>query len=110
MKSLKKLLSVLLILLVLNLYLPNLAFAKQPQLYAKAGATKHKPEMRSTPEEDIPTIKVKKRSGWTWLILLGLAGGAAAVAAGAGGGGDSGGGDSTGGGGGNGGGGGEESG
>ena len=95
MKSLKKLLSTVLILLVLNLYLPNIAFAEQHHLFAKAGITKHKPETLSTPEEDIPVEAVKKKS-YTWLwTLLGLAviGGAAA----AGGGEDSGGGGSSGG-------------
>ena len=89
MKSLKKLFILVLILSILNLYLPNIAFAEQQQLFAKADITKHKPEILSTPEEDIPTIKVKKTSSWTWVILLALIGGVAAVA---GGGGDSGGG------------------
>ncbi len=93
MKSLKKLLSAVLILLVLNLYLPNITFAEQHQLFAKAGITKHKPETLSTPEEPIPIEVVKKKS-YTWLwTLLGLAviGGAAAAAGGGGGdGGDSG--------------------
>ena len=87
MKSLKKLLSVVLVLLVLNLYLPNITFAEQQYVYAKAGITKHKPEILSTPEEPIPTLKAKKTSGWTWVILLALVGGLAAVAAGGGGGG-----------------------
>jgi hypothetical protein len=91
MKSLKKLLSGVLAVLFLILYFPNLTFAGQHHLYAQAGITKHKPEILSTPEEDIPTIEAKKTSSWTWLILLGLAGGIAA-AAGGGGGGDSGGG------------------
>ena len=91
MKSLKKLLTVVLAVLLLILYFPNLTFAGQHHLYAQAGITKHKPEILSTPEEEIPTVKAKKTSGWTWLILLGLVGGIAA-AAGGGGGGDSGGG------------------
>jgi len=91
MESLKKLFILVLILSILNLYLPNIAFAEQHQLFAKADITKHKPEILSTPEEDIPTIKAKKTSGWTWVILLALIGGVAAAAAG-GGGGDGGGG------------------
>jgi hypothetical protein len=96
MKSLKKLLTVVLILSLVSVCLPNLAFADQHPVFAKAEITTHKPEILSTPEEDIPTIKAKKSSGWTWLILLGLAGGLAAVAGGGGGGGSSsgGGGDS----------------
>lgn len=96
MESLKKLFTVLLILFTLNLYLPNIAFAEQQNLFAKAGITKHKPETLSTPEEDIPVEVVKKKS-YTWLwTLLGLAviGGAAAAGGGedseGGGGGDSG--------------------
>ena len=85
MESLKKLFTLVLMLLTLNLYLPNITFADQHDLFAKADITKHKPEVLSTPEEPIPTTKVKKTSGWTWVILLGLAGGAAAgLAAGAG--------------------------
>ena len=93
MKSLKKLFAVVLILLILNLYFPSITFAGQHHVFAKAGVTEHKPEILSTPEEDIPTIKAKKTSGWTWVILLALIGGVAAAAAG-GGGGDSGGGES----------------
>ena len=96
MKSLKKLLTLVLILSVMSLYLPNLTCAEQRPLFAKAGVTEHKPEILSTPEEDIPTIKAKKTSGWTWLIAIGLIGGVVAAAAGGdgdGGGGGGGGGD-----------------
>jgi len=86
MRLLKRLFVALLILSVTNLYLPKITFAKQRHLFAKAGITKHKPEIRSTPEEDIPTIKKKKTTAWTWLILLALIGGAAAAACGGGGG------------------------
>ena len=85
MKLLKKIFTLLLILLMLNFYLPNLTFAEQ-------ALTKHPPEIRTTPEEDIP-IEVKKTSSWTWLILVALLGGVAAAAGG--GGGDSGGGGGT---------------
>ena len=70
MKSIKKIFIVLLILLTFNLYLPNVTLAEQ-------GPTKHPLEIRSTPPEDIPKIKVKKPSGWKWLIVVGLIGGAA---------------------------------
>ncbi len=91
MESLKKLFTVVLALLILNLYLPNVTFAEQHQPFAKAGITKHKPETLSTPEEDMPVEVVKKKSyTWLWVVLGVLAiGGAAAVG---GGGGDSGGG------------------
>lgn len=98
MKSLKKVFTIALVLLILNLYLPNISFAEQHHLYAKAGITKHKPEILSTPEEEIPTIKAKKTSGWSWLILIALIGGVAAAAGGAAGG-DENGGDGGGGGG-----------
>lgn len=85
MKSLKKFLSAVLILLVLNLYLPNITFAEQHHLYAKAGITKHKPETLSTPEEPIPVEVVKKKSyTWLWVVLGVLAVGGAAAAAGGG--------------------------
>lgn len=96
MKSLKKLFTVVLILSILSLYFPNITLAEQHHLYAKAGITDHKPEILSTPEEDIPTIKKKETSSWTWVILLALIGGVAAAAGGGGGssgGGSSGGGD-----------------
>ena len=89
MKSMKKIFIALLILLTFNLYLPNAAFAEQ-------GPTKHPLEIRSTPAKDIPKIKVKKTSGWTWVIVVGLRGGMVAAAS-SGGGGDGGGSDSGGG-------------
>lgn len=87
MESLKKLFTVVLILSVVSLYLPNITLAEQHHVFAKARVTEHKPEILSTPEEPIPTIKAKKTSGWTWLIAIGLIGGVAAAAAGGGGGG-----------------------
>ena len=102
MESLKKLFTVVLILFTLNLYLPNIAFAEQQNLFAKAGITKHKPETLSTPEEDIPVEVVKKKSyTWLWVVLGALAIGGAAAAGGGedseGGGGGSGGGGGDGG-------------
>lgn len=69
MKLLKRILISLLILLTVNLYLPKITFAEQDLI-------KKPLEIRSTPEEDIPTEKVKKTSGWTWLIGVSLIGGA----------------------------------
>ena len=64
MKLLKRIFTAMLTLLVLNLYLPTIAFAEHRYLYAKAGITEHEPEILSTPEEDMPTVKVKKKSSW----------------------------------------------
>jgi hypothetical protein len=75
MKLLKRIFVALLIILTFNLYLPKITFAGQVP-------TKHPLEIRSTPEEDIPTETLKKTSGWTWVILLALIGGAAAAASG----------------------------
>ncbi len=89
MKSIKKIFIALLILLTFNLYLPNVAFAEQ-------GPTKHPLEIRSTPAKDIPKIKVKKTSGWTWVIVAALIGGMVVAASGGDSGDDSSGGDDSG--------------
>jgi len=88
MQSLKKLFIAVLTFLTMVLYLPRITFAQQVHLYTKASITEHAPKNRTTPEKDIPMIKKKKTSSWTWLILVALLG----VAAAAGGGGDGGGG------------------
>ena len=85
MKYIKKLFVIVLVILTLNLYLPKMALAQQQ--FASADVPKHEPQSWGTPEEDIPTIKKKKTSGWTWVILVALIGGLVAAA----GGGDSGG-------------------
>jgi len=87
MGSLKKLFIVVLTFLTMVLYLPRITFAQQVHLNTKASITEHAPKSRTTPEKDIPIIKKKKTSSWTWLILLGLVGGIAAAAEGGGGGG-----------------------
>jgi len=56
-------------LLTVNLYLPKIILAGQDLI-------KKPLEIRSTPEEDIPTEKVKKTSGWTWVIGVSLTVGA----------------------------------
>ena len=89
MKSMKKIFIALLILLTFNLYLPNVIFAEQ-------GPTKHPLEIRSTPAKDIPKIKVKKTSGWTWVIVAALIGGMVVAASGGDSGDDSSGGDDSG--------------
>ena len=91
MEYIKKISITMLVILILNLYLPKMALAQQ--VFASADVPKHEPQSWGTPEEDIPPIKT---SGWTWVILVALVGGIAAAASG-GGGGDSGGGSSGGG-------------
>jgi hypothetical protein len=87
MEYIKKISVIVLVILTLNLSLTNMAFAQQ--VFVSPDVPKHEPQSWSTPEEDIPPIKEKKTSGWTWVILIALLGGVAA-AAGGGGGGDSG--------------------
>lgn len=90
MKILEKILILLLTLSLLNLYLPRLSFSQVG--FINPAITKHPPEMRSSPEENIPVEEVtKKRTGWIWwgLGLLAVGGAIAIAAAGAGGGGSS---------------------
>jgi hypothetical protein len=91
MKSLKKLFIFVLIPLTLVLYLPRITFCQQVHMYAKAEVTEHAPKIRTAPEKDIPTPREKRTPGWTWLLLIALAGGVAAIAGGGGGGGGDGG-------------------
>jgi len=92
MGFLKKIFIIVLVLLTLNLYLPKIHFAQELKLYSESVIAKSPeirsalaPEIRSTPEEEIPVRKVtKKKSRWIWWVL-GLAvvgGGVAAVAGG----------------------------
>lgn len=96
MKILKTIFIVFLILLTLNLYIPKIVFAEEGLSSGDVDAKKNPPEIMATPEEDIPTKKVKKTSYWSWVLLIGLIGGAAAAGAGGGGGGKSGGGSDSG--------------
>ncbi len=79
MKLVKRIFIVLIILLTLNLYLPNITFAQQTHFYAKAQITQHPPQILASPEEKIPVKKVtKKKSKWLWkMIGLIVTGGAA---------------------------------
>ena len=62
MKAFKKSLTVLLILSIVNLFIPKATCAEPTP-------TKHPLEIRSTPEEDIPTVKEKKtKEGKDWYI------------------------------------------
>jgi hypothetical protein len=94
MKFLEKILILFLTFSLGNLYLPRLSFSQVG--FIEPEITKHSPEMRSSPEENIPVEEVtKKRTGWVWWVLGALVvGGAIAVAA-AGGGGGGGGSSST---------------
>lgn len=77
MKMIKKSLIALLILSTVNFFILNATFAE-------SSFTKHPLEIRSTPQEEIPKIKVKEGSGWTWVLVLGLIGGVAAALSGGG--------------------------
>ena len=78
----KKILIIFLSALLLNVNFPRVTFSQ-------VGEIQDLPEMRSTPEEDIPVETVKKGwPAWVWVGLGVLAVGAAVgIAAGAGGGG-----------------------
>ena len=81
MRILKHLLICFLIVLTLNFSLSNIAIAQQ--FYAEADIPEHSPQSWSTPEIDIPTVEVKKKSRWIWWILgLAVVAGGAAAAAG----------------------------
>ena len=91
MNFLRRILTIVLILLVLGLHFPKITLAAQSRLFAKAvGITEHLPEILALPEEEIPVEEVKKGKSRTWLWVLGgavLVGIIAAVAGGGGGGG-----------------------
>jgi len=78
---LKKSFTVLLAFLMLSLYFPNISFAEKQLFGAKTGITKHRPQVVSTPEQDIPTVKEKKTMLWPCCLLgvVAIAGGAAAA-------------------------------
>jgi len=79
MKLVKRIFIVLIILITLNFYLPNITFAQQAHFFAKAQITQHPPQILAPPEEKIPVKKVtKKKSKWLWrLIGLAIVGGGA---------------------------------
>ncbi len=88
MKMIKNIFIVLLILSLLNLYLPRVTFSQIGDIEEEI--TNHAPEMRATPEENIPVEVVKKRGPiWLWVVLglLLIGGTLALVTAGGGGGG-----------------------
>ena len=87
MKYLKKIFTMILILLILLFYFTKTSLAYDQMYASNEKITPIMPEVISTREEDVPTEKVKARSmGKTILLILlvGAAGGAAAVAAGGG--------------------------
>ena len=103
MNFITKVLAVILIqLLALNLFLPQISSAYQSfssplggeggvrgqiTLVADAKTTRAQPEVLATPEEDIPVEKIEKGGvRWYWIVLgLAVIGGAAAAAGGGGG-------------------------
>ena len=96
------------ILSMVTINFPGSTLCNAASLYAQADLfgikTHHKPEVLSTPEEDIPLTEVKKteKNGFSKWVLIGLGvlavGGAALALGGGGGGGGSSGGSSGGGG------------
>jgi hypothetical protein len=70
MRYIKKILIIVLLILTLNLYLPKMSLAQQ--VSANTEILNHEPQIWATPEEDIPTVKVKKTSAGTWLIIIAL--------------------------------------
>lgn len=83
MVNLKRVFVLFLIFSILVLYFPRVTLAEGASYYAQADIKKHTPEVLSTPEEKIPTLK------WPWVVLgvLLVGGAAAALAGGKGGGG-----------------------
>ena len=96
MRFFKKILSGVLVLSLFCLYFPKIGIAGQSRLIAKANTaapiTKHKPEILSLPEKDIPFEEGEKNK-WGRYVLAGVAvvGLIVLVAAAAGGGGGGGG-------------------
>jgi hypothetical protein len=93
MKSMSKMCVWVLILSVLNLQVPIVAFAAQAAQYAKPDSiTKNPPEMVASPEVPLPEgakPEAKKSNTWLWWALGAVAVGAAAAGGGGGGGGGS---------------------
>ena len=84
MTYVKKILIVLLILTVLNFYIPGIAISGEIILSSRENITTHSPESVSTPEKDIPgeTTKITSEKGgknWLWavVIIAAIVGGAA---------------------------------
>jgi hypothetical protein len=90
------------ILSMVTINFPGSSLCNAASLYAQADLfdtkTRHKPEVLSTPEKDIPLTEVEKteKKGFSKWVLIGLGvlavGGAALALGGGGGGGDGGGG------------------
>ncbi len=95
MKFLKKFLIFLLIISLWNICLPRLSFSQVGTIEPEI--TKHPPEMRSSPEQNIPAREMtEKRKTWIWWVIGALVvGGAIGLAAAASGGGGGGGGTSS---------------
>ena len=87
----KKIFILFLAALLLNVNFPGVTFSQVGQIDGEIA--QDPPEMRSTPEEDIPVETVKKWPAWVWVglgvLVVGAAVGIAAAAGGGGGGGGS---------------------
>jgi hypothetical protein len=97
MKRIGKLCACVLIISVLNLQAPLVAFAAEGAVPAKSDTiTKNPPEMVASPELNIPGGKAEGKTSYTWLwwVLGAVVVGVAAAAGGGGGGGGSSGGGS----------------
>ena len=80
MSLLKNLIVCFLIILTLDLCLSNAVIAQK--LYAEGNVPEHDPQSWSTPEVEVPVVKVKKKGSWFWWIIgLTVIAGAAAAAA-----------------------------
>ena len=85
MEVLKKVFILMLTVLTLNLYFPNVFYAADGQMYAETNITMHPLQIRSTPDENLVSEEPKKKSKWWLWTLLAVAvvgGGAAAASAG----------------------------
>jgi len=71
MNFITKVFAVLLIpLLALNLFLPQISSAYEGSVVADAKTTRAQPEVLATPEEDIPVEKIEKGGvRWYWIVL-----------------------------------------
>jgi hypothetical protein len=67
MKIFKKITSLMLILLALNLGLPRLSFSEEG-LFAQADPKTHAPEVLSTPEEEIIPVPPPPPPIWPWVV------------------------------------------
>lgn len=69
MKLMKRIIVALLVLSLLNFFFPKALFVEKHYAYAKAGKTKHKPEIITAPEEVMPEDwEYRKWPGIVWKV------------------------------------------